>query len=63
MFENLRLGNFTWRREPALWIALGIALLNVAASLVDGGLVLGDAVESAIALLGGFFIRGQVTPA
>ena len=63
MFANLNLLNFTWKREPVLYIALAVALLNIVSSWFDGGLVAVDALESGFALVWGFFTRGQVSPA
>lgn len=62
MFQNLSLKGFTWKREPILYITLLVAILNVVITAMSGDLAWGQAGESIILLLFGFFGRGQVTP-
>ena len=62
MFQNLKLSEFTWRREPILYLALAIAILNLVYAYLTGDLAMTDGVESLVALLVGFFGRGQVSP-
>lgn len=61
MFENLKLSEFTWRREPILYLALLVAIGNVVLNAA-GGTLEWAAAESIVVLLAGFFGRGQVTP-
>jgi hypothetical protein len=63
MFTNLDLRNFTLKREPALWGALVVAVANVIAQGISGGLAWGQAFESIMALSVGFAVRGRVSPA
>lgn len=62
MFQNLKLSEFTWRREPILYLALAIAVLNLVYAFLVGDVTLTDGIESLVALLVGFFGRGQVSP-
>lgn len=62
MFENLKLSEFTWKREPILYLALLVALGNVALSAAGGELAGQEVIESVAVLLVGFFGRGQVSP-
>lgn len=63
MFQNLSLSGFTWKREPILYLALALAIGNIVYNALTGDVTTADAVQSGIALLLGFFGRGQVTPA
>lgn len=62
MFENLDWRQFTWQREPVLYVTLAIAILSVVANLLGGDIDGGDAIEAVVKLLLGFIVRGQVTP-
>ena len=62
MFENLKLSEFTWPREPVLYLTLIVAVLNVAIQYIVGDLGWVQALESLSILVGGFIARGQVTP-
>ena len=62
MFENLKLSEFTWKREPILYLALLVALGNVALSAAGGELAGQEVIESVAVLLVGFVGRGQVSP-
>ena len=62
MFENLSFSEFTWKREPALWIALAVAILSVVSGAVSGTADWGTAIESIVVLVAGFLVRGQVSP-
>lgn len=62
MFENLNLSEFTWRREPILWLALAVAVGNVVLAALGGDMEWSAALESLAVLIVGFFGRGQVSP-
>lgn len=62
MFTNLKLSQFTWRREPILYLALLVAIGNVALSAFGGEIEWATALESIAVLVAGFLGRGQVTP-
>ena len=62
MFENLKLSEFTWPREPILYLTLIVAILNVAIQFLTGDLSIWDGLESIGVLIAGFIGRGQVTP-
>lgn len=63
MFENLSWASiWSFRREPALWAALVVAVANVVAQVITGDLAWGQAVETLVTLAIGFIVRGQVTP-
>lgn len=62
MFENLSLKDFTWPREPVLYLTLLVAILNVAIQALVGDLSWFAAAESVFVLVAGFIARGQVTP-
>lgn len=62
MFEDLKLSEFTWRREPILYLALAVAIGNVILGVADGAIEWSVALESLVVLIVGFFGRGQVTP-
>ena len=63
MFENLSLKGFTWRREPILYLALALAIGNLVYTGLTGDAAWDTVGESVVALLFGFFGRGQVSPA
>ena len=62
MFDNLSIKTFTWSREPALWIALAVAVLGIVSGAVSGSADWGTAIESIVVLVAGFLVRGQVSP-
>lgn len=62
MFENLDLRQFTWKREPVLYVTLAIAILSVVANVLGGDVDVGDGIEAAVKILLGFIVRGEVTP-
>ena len=62
MFQNLSLKEFSWPREPVLYLTLIAAILTTVASALSGDLGWVQAVEAIIILVGGFIARGQVTP-
>jgi len=62
MFENLKLSEFTWKREPILYLALLVAVGNVVLTAWSGDAEWSTALESIAVLLLGFFGRGQVSP-
>ena len=62
MFTNLQRRNLTWQREPILWVALAVAVLQAVASGLSGDLAWADAIEAIVVLLFGFIARGQVVP-
>ena len=62
MFENLSFTNFTWKREPILYITLAVAILNVIGTLLAGDVEFAQAIETIVLLVFGFFARGQVSP-
>lgn len=62
MFDNLKLSEFTWKREPILYLALIVAIGNVIVTAAGGDLAWTAALESIAVLVLGFFGRGQVTP-
>ena len=62
MFENLNWKEFTWKREPILYLALFVAIGNIVLQAVNGDLTGFNAAESIFVLVLGFFGRGQVTP-
>lgn len=63
MFANLSLRSFTWRREPVLYLALGIAVAQLVYQVWAGDLGSEDAIGLGLDLVLGFFLRGQVSPA
>jgi hypothetical protein len=62
MFTNLDLRQFTWKREPVLYVTLAIMVLQVVSSALQGDLAWVDAVESIVLLVFGFVARGEVKP-
>ena len=62
MFENLNLSEFTWRREPILYLALLVAVGNVVLNAAGGDIEWSAAAESLAVLVVGFFGRGKVSP-
>ena len=62
MLENLSLRGFTWRREPVLYVALAVGLLNLVLSVLNGDVGTEDAIEWTVGAVAAFFVRGQVTP-
>lgn len=62
MFENLSLKGFTWPKEPVLYLALIVAILNVVIQALSGDLSWFAAAESVFVLIMGFIARSQVTP-
>lgn len=63
MFENLSFADFTFRREPVLYLALAAALLMLIGDALTGDIAASTAIQSAVSLVVGFFARGQVSPA
>jgi hypothetical protein len=62
MFANLSLKGFTWKREPALYVALAIAVLSVVGQVAAGETTWQLAVPVVVSLIGGFLVRGRVSP-
>lgn len=62
MFENFSLREFTWRREPILWLALVLAVGQVVYEALGGSIGVEEAVQAIITLIFGFLGRGQVSP-
>lgn len=62
MFANLSLSQFTWKREPILYLALALAAGKIVYDVMSGSLDLQAGVEAFVVLLFGFFGRGQVSP-
>ena len=62
MFENLSLREFTWPREPVLYLTLLVAVLNVVIQMLAGDVTWVTAVETIIGLVLGFVARSQVSP-
>lgn len=62
MFQNLSFTNFTWRREPVLYLALLVAIGEVVVQIIGGDLDTGDGFEALFTLVVGFFARSQVSP-
>lgn len=62
MFENLKLSEFTWPREPVLYLTLLVAVLNVVIQFIAHDITWVQGLETLVILVGGFIARGQVTP-
>jgi hypothetical protein len=62
MFTNLTLKGFTWPREPVLYLALLVAIVNTVTAVLEGGLSWGEAIDAVVIAIGAFVARGQVTP-
>lgn len=62
MFENFSLREFTWRREPILWLALVLAVGQVVYETLGGSIGVEEAVQAIITLIFGFLGRGKVSP-
>lgn len=62
MFQNLSLKGFTWPKEPVLYLALLVAIVNVGISVINGEVGWPEALESAAIAIGAFIARGRVTP-
>ena len=62
MFKNLSLTQFTWPREPVLYMALIVAVLNTVIAALNGGLTWGEAIDAILIAVGAFVARGQVSP-
>ncbi len=59
MFENL---GVTPKREPVLYLALLVVILNIVVQTLQGTTDLQTAIESIGIALAAFIARGQVTP-
>lgn len=53
---------WTFPKEPVMWLALLAAIINVVVGILQGDQVLVDGIESIVGLLLAFFARSQVTP-
>ena len=62
MFENLKLSEFTWPREPVLYLTLIVAILNVVIQFINGDVTWVQGLETLVLLVAGFIARGQVRP-
>ncbi|HEX7098942.1 MAG TPA: hypothetical protein VF377_06850 [Acidimicrobiia bacterium] len=62
MLENFSLKEFTWKREPILWLALILAIGQVVYQALGGAIGVEEAVQAIITLIFGFLGRGQVSP-
>ena len=62
MFENLSLKEFTWPREPVLYLTLLVAILNIVISVITGEVSILTAIETLVGLIIGFIARGKVSP-
>ena len=62
MFQNLSLRDFTWPREPVLYLTLLVAVVNVVIAYIQGDVSWVQGIETLFVLISGFIARGQVTP-
>lgn len=62
MFENLDLTNFTWPREPIVYLSLLAAIFSTLAAALSGDVTWWTAAESVWLLILGFVGRGKVSP-
>jgi len=62
MFKNLSLKEFTWPREPVLYITTVASILFAVASLLTGEYTWIQGIEQLGIIISGFTARGQVSP-
>ena len=62
MFENLNLSEFTWPREPVLYLTLIAAILNVVIQALTGDITWWVAGETGLGFVLAFIARSQVAP-
>lgn len=57
------LREFTFPKEPVMWLALAAAIINIVIGILQGDVAFyPEGVEGIIILILGFFARSQVTP-
>jgi hypothetical protein len=61
-FTNLSFKGFVWPREPVLYMALAVAILNAVIAVINGSLGLSEAIDAIIIAIGAFAARGKVSP-